>query len=427
MLNLNRLWKGQDESGTGAQELGDRLRYQARAQDNPQGTRPGWGPVVVWNLTQRCNLACRHCYAGAGAGAGRLGPGPSTTEARAIIDQLADFRVPVILFSGGEPLTRPDLLELAGYAVSRGLHVTISTNGTLITREMARAFRETGIGYVGVSLDGLQATNDLFRGTPGAFAAALEGIRHCQAVGQKVGLRFTLTRYNHGDLPGILSLVAAERIPRICFYHLVYSGRGSSLREQDLSAEETRRAVDLIWEWVVQEEKNGLGREVLLVDNHADAVYLYLKLKASHPVRAEQVLPLLSRNGGNRSGMAIACIDWEGNVHPDQFTMNHILGNVKEKSFGEIWTGNHPLLVGLRDRRPYLRGRCSRCRWLSLCNGNFRARAEAVTGDFWESDPACYLTDAEIGLEESDANNAQARCGNGIKPHSGEALFRRRQ
>ncbi|MBC7341796.1 MAG: radical SAM protein [Clostridia bacterium] len=400
MLNLNRLWRGEGELRAGAADLGDRLRYQAQSQDNPQGTRPGWGPVVVWNLTQRCNLACRHCYAGTEAGAMRPWPGPNTAEARAIIDQLADFRVPVILFSGGEPLTRPDLLELASYAVGRGLHVTISTNGTLITEEMAQAFKEVGIGYVGVSLDGLEATNDFFRGTPGAFAAALEGIRHCLEAGQRVGLRFTLTRYNYADLPGIFALVEAEGIPRVCFYHLVYSGRGSHLREQDLSAAETRRAVDLIWEWAVKGEQSGQEREVLLVDNHADAVYLYLKLKASYPERAERALPLLCRNGGNRSGMAIACIDWEGNVHPDQFTMNHTLGNIKQKPFGEIWSGNHPLLVGLRDRKPRLRGRCGRCRWLFLCNGNFRARAEAATGDFWESDPACYLTDEEIGLKE---------------------------
>jgi len=137
----------------------------------------------------------------------------------------------------------------------------------------------------------------------------------------------------------------------------------------------------------------------LTVANHADGVYVYLKLRQSDPQKAERAYQLLLRNGGNRSGIAIAAVDWEGNVHPDQFTPQYTLGNIRKKSFPEIWTvPSHPILAGLRNRRPLLKGRCARCQWLEVCNGNLRSRAEAVFHDFWAPDPACYLTDEEIGI-----------------------------
>ncbi|RJQ30535.1 MAG: SPASM domain-containing protein, partial [Peptococcaceae bacterium] len=173
--------------------------------------------------------------------------------------------------------------------------------------------------------------------------------------------------------------------------------RGSRMVEEDISHAESRAAMDLIIERTLDFHRRGLPKEILTVDNHADGVYIYLKMKENAPDQAEKVLQLLRLNGGNRTGMAIAAVDWYGNVHPDQFSQNHTFGNVRERGFGEIWTDTaHPVLAGLKNRRPLLKGRCAGCRWLDVCNGNFRARAEAVTGDFWESDPACYLTDEEI-------------------------------
>jgi radical SAM protein with 4Fe4S-binding SPASM domain len=327
----------------------------------------------------------------------------TSTEARRLIDELADFHVPVLLFSGGEPLLRPDFYELAGYARERGLRPVVSTNGTLITREVAWKLKQLGVGYVGVSIDGIRETNDRIRGFDGAFEAALEGIRHCVAIGQRVGLRFTITRYNYREIDSIFDLVEAEKVNRVCFYHLVYSGRGSQLMEQDLTPDEKRDVLDLIYARTAALFARGLEKEILTVDNHADAVYIYLKLKREDAGRAATVWEWLQNAGGNRSGIAIGAVDWHGNVYPDQFTMNHNLGNVRERKFGEIWTDTtNPILAGLKDRKPLLHGRCAVCRWLSICNGNFRPRAEVAIGDFWASDPACYLTDAEIGMKPDE-------------------------
>ncbi|HHY59142.1 MAG TPA: putative heme d1 biosynthesis radical SAM protein NirJ1 [Clostridia bacterium] len=377
--------------------FGDSLRYSHDSRGAVHGATTEMGPVVVWNCTRTCNLNCIHCYAGAEA---KKYEGELTTEeAKKFIDDLADFKVPVLLFSGGEPLARPDLLELARYAKEKGIRPTLSTNGTLIDRAMAQEIKEIGVGYVGISLDGVGEKNDEFRGKKGAFEAALRGIENCLAVGQRVGLRFTINRHNYGELEGIFKLIEEVGIPRVCFYHLVYSGRGSKMVEEDITHEETRAALDLIMEKTMDFHRRGLEKEILTVDNHADGVYIYLKVKDRDPERAEEIMKLLKRNGGNRTGIAIGAVDWYGNVHPDQFTQNHTFGNVKERPFGEIWSDvSHPILGGLKNRKPLLKGRCAACRWLDVCNGNFRARAEAVTGDFWESDPACYLTDEEIGL-----------------------------
>lgn len=377
--------------------FGDSLRYNKESREARHGAAGGGGPVVVWNSTRTCNLHCIHCYMDSDARnyAGEL----TTSEARRFIDDLADFQVPVLLFSGGEPLIRPDFFELAEYAASKGIRPTLSTNGTLITREAAGKIKEIGVGYVGVSLDGLREINDKFRGRKGAFQAAMEGIRNCVAVGQRVGLRFTINRHNYEELDNIFDFIEAEKIDRVCFYHLVYSGRGKQMTDEDLSPEESREAMNIIIRRAIDFQQRGLKKEILTVDNHCDGVYLYLKALKEDPLRAEKIKALIGLNGGNRSGIAFAEVDPCGYVHPDQFTQHITFGNVRERKFGDIWTDmSHPVLAGLRDRKPLLQGRCANCRHLNLCNGNFRTRAEAVTGNLWESDPACYLTDEEIGV-----------------------------
>jgi putative heme d1 biosynthesis radical SAM protein NirJ1 len=397
MISVTKLLCGSDY-------FGDSLRYSQGAREQIHGAAAGHGPVVVWNTTRTCNLKCIHCYSNSDA---KKYEGELTTkEALRFIDDLAEFKVPVILFSGGEPLLRRDLVKLTTYAKKKGIRPTISSNGTLISLETAMYLKNLGIGYIGVSLDGMTENNDRFRGRKGAFVAALDGIRSCIAVGQRVGLRFTINKHNYKDLNAIFDLIEEENIPRVCFYHLVYAGRGSRMVEEDITREESRAAMDLIIERTLDFHRRGIEKEILTVDNHADGVYTYLKLKETDPERAVKVLELLKMNGGNRTGIAIGAVDWHGNVHPDQFTQNHTFGNVRKRKFGDIWTDTaNPVLAGLKNRRPLLKGRCAACRWLDLCNGNFRARAEAVSGDFWESDPACYLTDEEIRLpQEIHAN-----------------------
>jgi len=322
-------------------------------------------------------------------------------QGRALLKDLADYGAPVVLFSGGEPFMRRDLPELVGYAVERGMRAVISTNGTLITPAQARIYASIGLSYIGVSLDGIGKVHDKFRGVEGAFDAAMRGIRNCLDAGIKVGIRFTVTRANVDQVPAIFDLAEAEDIPRLCFYHLVYSGRGSELINEDLAHEETRRLIDLVMDRTRGLFDRGKPKEVLTVDNHADGPYIYLRLIREDPDRAEEVLRLLRMNEGNNSGRGIGCVSWDGAVHPDQFWRNVVFGNVKDRPFSEIWEDpSNELLRKLKVKKRYVKGRCAECRWLDICAGNFRARAEAVTGDVWAEDPACYLRDDEITKEE---------------------------
>jgi radical SAM protein with 4Fe4S-binding SPASM domain len=277
------------------------------------------------------------------------------------------------------------------------MRAVISTNGTLITAPIARELKDVGLSYVGISLDGMEAVNDRFRGMDGAFRDALKGIENCQTAGIKVGLRFTINKFNVNEIPALFDLLEERDIPRICFYHLVYAGRGSDLVKDDLTHDETRAAVDLIIDRTRDLFEKGIEKEVLTVDNHADGPYLYLRLLRENSPRAPEVLELLQMNEGNNSGRGIGCISWDGQVHADQFWRHDSFGNVRQRPFSEIWTDlSHPLMARLKDKKRYVTGRCATCRWLDVCGGNFRVRAEAVHGDLWAPDPACYLTDDEI-------------------------------
>jgi radical SAM protein with 4Fe4S-binding SPASM domain len=387
MISISRLY-------CGAPGALDALRYgnAAPARQPPAQRRP----VVVWNCTSRCNLDCVHCYAASDRGE----PEMDTAAATAMLENLAEFGVPVVLFSGGEPLLRPDLLGLIRRAASLGMRAVLSTNGTLIDSPTAERLRQAGVGYVGISLDGLGAIHDRFRGQAGAFDRAVEGIRHCRQAGLKVGLRFTLTRRNVSEADGIFSLLVREDISRACFYHLVYAGRGANLRDEDLTPQAARQVLDRIIDHTADMHRRGMAKEILTVDNHADGPYLVLRMSREGNGRAEEALSLLKANGGNASGVGIGCVGWDGEVHPDQFWRHVSLGNVRDRPFSRIWTDeSNPLLAALRDRRSHLKGRCCRCRFLDACGGNFRVRAEAA-GDLWGDDPACYLTDEEISPSE---------------------------
>ncbi len=369
----------------GTIEESDKLRYQRGAHRKP---------IVVWNCTPACNLACSHCYA-AYAGEQKV---LTTEQALAVIDDLAEFKAPVLLFSGGEPFARPDIRQLATYAKGKGLRVTFSTNGTLIDDDTADWIKDLGVAYVGISIDGTEAVHDAFRRHPGAYRKSLAAIHRLRERNVKVGLRVTMTRDNVAAIPSIFELMRTERVPRICLYHLVYTGRGKEIAATDLTHEQARAALDTIVEETRKSFDSGFPVEVLTVDNHCDGIALYLKMKAEGHPNAEKALELLTLNGGNSSGQGIACISWDGTVYPDQFWRNHPVGNVLEKPFSEIW-GNPPpdsLLDHMRRKKEFVEGRCKKCKWLDLCGGNFRARGEAVTGRLWGEDPTCYLTDEEI-------------------------------
>lgn len=384
MISITRLYCDKSTSG-------DSLRYRQRGSKRK--------PVVVWNCTRRCNLRCVHCYSESCNV--HYSDELTTSDARAMIEDLAAFGAPVLLFSGGEPIMREDIFELGAYARELGIRPVISTNGTLITDQIAARIKETGFGYVGISLDGVGETNDLFRGVNGAFDAAMRGFENCISIGQKVGLRLTLTKSNVQDLPAIFDLIEQANIPRACFYHLVYTGRGQGISEDDLTPDQSRSAMDLILDRTRDFQQRGLNKDILTVDNHCDGPYLYMRMLREDPARASEIMDLLKMNEGNSTGIGIGCVDNVGNVHPDQFWRSHTLGNVKEMPFSSIWMDtSDPIMAGLKNRKPLLKGRCAQgnCRWLDICNGNFRARSAAIYDDPWMQDPACYLTDEEIKL-----------------------------
>ncbi|MBI5725852.1 MAG: radical SAM protein [Planctomycetes bacterium] len=382
MIGISRLLLGRSEPS-------DRLRYA-----RPAGQGGGRKPVVVWNCGRRCNLACAHCYSASDCFANDVGL--STCQARAMIDDLAAFGAPVLLFSGGEPLVRGDLDELIGYAGQKGLRTVLSTNGTLIDSETAGRLARTGLAYAGISLDGLAEINDHIRGQAGAFDMAVAGMRNCLVAGLKVGLRFTMNSINAGEIHGMFALAERMGLHRICFYHLVRTGRAAGAADLTPTNRQTRQALDTIIDLTARSNRARDGMEVLTVDNHADGGYLYLRMLAEGNPLARRTLELLNANGGNASGVGIGCISWDGKVHPDQFWRSRVLGNITERPFSQIWPdAGCELLAKLRDRRRHLHCRCLNCRFLDACNGNLRARADAA-GDMWGDDPACYLTDEEI-------------------------------
>lgn len=407
MINITKLYCDTDTSG-------DPIRYGSKTKGGVKKFRKNEGnkkefdapklarqrkPVVVWNITKRCNLNCIHCYSDSHNTQYR--DELSTDQAKKVIEQLVEFKVPAVLFSGGEPLMRDDIFTLAQYAKTFGLRFVLSTNGTLIDKNMAKKIKTAGFSYVGISLDGIGETNDFFRGQKGAFEKTVNAFRNCINVNQKVGLRLTLAKHTLKDLNEIFDFIEKENIPRACFYHLVSSGRGSNISEEALTHNETRQAVDIILERTQDFIKRNIYKDILTVDNFVDGVYLYLRLKEQNPERASRSLALLEWNGGGlySSGVGIGCIDYKGDVHPDQFWQNYTFGNIKERTFGQIWTDtSNKLMAGLKNRASFIKGKCEQCKWIQICGGGLRVRAYKEYGDVWAEDPACYLADEEIGI-----------------------------
>ncbi len=361
------------------------------------------GPVVIWNLVRRCNLTCKHCYS---ISADKDFPGELNTEqVFTVMDDLKAFRVPVLILSGGEPLLRPDIFDIARRAKGMGFYVGLSSNGTLINETNIDAIADIGFDYVGVSLDGIKETHDRFRRLEGAFDASLAGIRLCKEQGIKVGVRYTMTQDNAHDLPGLLKLIEAEGIDKFYFSHLNYAGRGNKNRATDTHHLATRQAMDLLldtcWEYSQMSRQGGPHKEFVTGNNDADGVYLLRWVARRFPDKVSHIRAKLEQWGGNASGVNVANIDNLGNVHPDTMWWHHTLGNVKERPFSTLWNDlSDPLMAGLKQHPRPVEGRCGACAYLNICNGNTRVRAQQLTGNPWAEDPACYLSDEEIGVKK---------------------------
>ncbi|KAA1175923.1 heme d1 biosynthesis radical SAM protein NirJ [Marinobacter salinexigens] len=357
------------------------------------------GPVVIWNLIRRCNLTCKHCYSISADidFKGEL----DTREVYTVMDDLKEFGVPVLILSGGEPLMRPDIFDISARARDLGFYVGLSTNGTLINEDNIDQIAQAGYDYVGISIDGLEKTHDEFRQKQGAFAASMEAVRLCKQAGIKVGLRFTLTQDNFRQLPDILDLLDEHDIDKFYLSHLNYSGRGGRNRKRDAWYDMTREAMTLLFDHCHDELKRGIQREYVTGNNDADGPFLLQWAQQHYPDQVPALAQRLENWGGNASGVNIANIDNLGVVHPDTFWWNYDLGNVRQTPFSKIWSGTTDgLMQGFRQSPRPVKGRCADCRYLTICNGNTRVRAYNVSGDFWEEDPGCYLTNEEIGVAE---------------------------
>ncbi len=375
-----------------------RLSHYMRELIDPTPLKPVHkpaAPVVIWNLIRRCNLTCKHCYT---TSTDIDFPNElSTPEIHTVMDDLKAFKVPVLILSGGEPLLHPDIFNISRRAKDMGFYVALSTNGTKISADNIDEIAAINYQYIGVSLDGIKDTHDRFRRVKGSFDQALHGIHLCLEKGIKVGLRFTLTQDNAQDFPELLQLMDEHNIDKFYLSHLNYGGRGNKNRKDDAHFAMTRDAMDLLFETSYQWLKAGKDREFVTGNNDADAVYFLHWVARQFPDKVEHIKTKLEQWGGNASGVNVANIDNLGNVHPDTFWWHYELGNVKERPFSEIWmdTGD-PLMAGLKQHPRPLEGRCGRCRYQEICNGNTRVRAAQTTGNFWAEDPGCYLTDSEI-------------------------------
>ena len=388
MVNLTKLY-------CGVSQPADHLRY-GRGHGAAR-TASERKPIVVWNITRRCNLKCIHCYSDSDA---REYPGElSPEQCRGVIEDLARFGVPGLLLSGGEPLIHPRFFEMATQARSLGLRLTLSTNGTLIDREMADRIADLGFDYVGISLDGLRETHDKFRRLDGAFDRSLAAVRLLRDRGVKVGLRYTMTSLNAHDFAPLLQLMRREHVNKFYFSHLNYAGRGNIHRGKDAQFQSTREALDRLYDRAWMAAWEGLDEEYVTGNNDADGPYLLRWVERRFPHWAATLRERLVAWGGNASGVNVANIDNLGVVHPDTMWWHHSLGSVRERPFSQIWTDtSDPLMAGLKAHPRPVQGRCGQCRHFDICGGNTRTRAQQLTGNPWAEDPGCYLSDEEIGL-----------------------------
>ncbi len=357
------------------------------------GEADGPAPAVVWNATRRCNLACRHCYSDS---TGRVVPELSTDEAADMVADLAAFGCPTLVVSGGEPLLRPDVLDLIAEARRLGLDVVLSTNGTQVTVPVAQRLARLGLRRVVVGLDGIGVVHDAFRGRRAAFAHALRGIRLLRRAGVPVGVETTIAHSILPSLSGILALVEAEGAESVCFRHLVPAGRGWT--RPAIAPLTVRTALDELFTWAEQAVGRGVAIRVLTAGNYADGAALVLWLGRRDPARAARAERLLDAEGGAASGAGhhMAAIDWEGWIRPDPSWGGPALGSIRERPFSAVWSDPPQALIDLRHRGDDLCARCARCRFLAMCGGGLAARALAA-GDLRGPDPACHLGREEIG------------------------------
>lgn len=391
---MNRITQCMHGKGTVSGVMRHQHKPQTEVPSNYLAFSGMYRPVVFWNITDRCNLSCTHCYNKSGPG--RVTAGELTTkEAMGVIDDLAGMGVPLILFTGGEPLMREDIWDLARHARSQGLKMALSTNGTLITPDVALRIKECGIEYAGISLDGAKAqTHDRFRNMPGAFDQTIAAFAACRQAGLRCGVRVTLTKENCHELEALVDLALSLGASRFCLYWLVPTGRGlDSYGRLQLDTNEVTDALNLLYRKAKQTDPASM--EFLTVDAPQDCIHLLASMEkdgSDDVIEARELLASLK--GGCSAGTRVANIDAPGNVYPCQFARSpefHI-GNIRDRPFSDIWADTkNPVLARFRQKEAQFGGRCGACNYRELCGGGCRVRAHAVEGDFLGEDPFCFV------------------------------------
>jgi radical SAM protein with 4Fe4S-binding SPASM domain len=346
--------------------------------------------LVVWDLTHACNLKCKHCYQRADK---PLPDELTTEEGKRLIKELADADVVAIAFSGGEPLLRPDFFELAAYARSLGVHVSVATNGTTITKELAERLKQIDVNYVEISLDGArEKTHDEFRGVPGMFDRTIECIKNCVGAGLYTCIATTATKHNLGELQATYELAVELGCKQHMTFNFIPTGRGVELVRTDLSPEEREEQLNQIYDNLTSSSGCAalstapqLARIALQRAKVEDGGPLVSAHFAARTNPGEQNRLIAEFLGGCGTGRCYCAIEPNGDVLPCVF-MPIKVGNVREKRFLEIWR-NSPVLRDLRDRSK-LKGHCAVCEYRYACGG-CRARAYGYFGDYHAPDPGC--------------------------------------
>ncbi len=347
------------------------------------------GSIAIWNFTNRCNLSCLHCYSKADLDAVDT---LTTEDIMQTLPKLKANGVKFLIFSGGEPLTRKDLFDIAARCRELGIVTYLSTNGLYVKSSNAEKILDT-FDYIGISIDGSPDVHDKFRGLKGSFNESMKAVDLLNSYGRKkVGIRFTITKDTYDDLRFIFELAEEHNIPKIYISHLVYSGRGLENLEMDLSKEQRIGAVEYILDKAFEYYETGRDIEIVTGNMEMDAILFYDRFSERYPEYADEMLSRLEAWGGNSAGRKLLNIDSEGFVKPDPFFPVKI-GNILHQDFSDIWT-NEPteLLRKLRVHPRELGGKCEGCIYLPICNGGSRSRAYAIYGDMWAEDPSCYLS-----------------------------------
>ncbi len=360
---------------------------------NNQKSRMLSGAIVIWNFTNRCNLACHHCYSYADPNSQDF----LTTEF--ILDSIKDLKkagVKFVIFSGGEPLIRKDIFKIANAMREKSIMTYLSTNGLYINEKNVNKIIQT-FDYIGISIDGIGKVHDNFRGLDGAFDKSIGAIKLIQQNGGNAGIRFTMTKETEDSFYDIFELAEELNVNKIYLSHLVYSGRGLENLKIDISKEKRLEFVNFIIDKALKYEEEGKDIDVVTGNMEMDAIVLLEKFSMKYPKLKEQMLQRLIAWGGNSAGNRLGNIDFLGKVKPDPF-FPFTVGDINEKSFDNIWLDkNNEILARLRQHPREISGKCSTCGVKHICNGGSRSRAYALYNDLWAEDPSCYLNEQQRG------------------------------